>query len=79
MGDLVREIAEDRVVLEEMGQGGGGSEVVYGDEFDVWIAESGAEDVASDAAEAVNAYLYCCHDFGCSYRDAACVFTSLGT
>jgi predicted kinase len=45
-----------------VGQGGGGGEVVDGDEFDVGIAESGAEDVASDAAEAVDANLYCHED-----------------
>ena len=74
VGDLVWQVAEDGVVLEQVGQGGGGGEVVYGYEFDVWVAESAAEDVASDAAEAVDAYLYCCHDFGCSCRDAAGVF-----
>ena len=62
VGDLVLEVAEDGVVLEEMGQGGGGGQVVDGDEFDVGVAEGGAEDVAADAAEAVDAYLYC-HDF----------------
>src|SRR3981081_201401 len=76
VGYLVREIAEDGVVFEEVGQGGGGGEVVYGYEFDVWVADSAAEDVASNAAEAVNAYLYCCHDFGCSCRVAARVFAS---
>ena len=70
VGDLVLEVAEDGVVLEQVGQGGRGGEVVDGDEFDVWVADCGAEDVASDAAEAVDAYLYC-HDFGCSCRDAA--------
>ncbi len=61
VGDLLLEVAEDGVVLEEVGQGGGGGEVVDGDEFDVRVAEGGAEDVASDAAEAVDAYLDCCH------------------
>ena len=65
VGDLVLEVAEDGVVLEQVGEGGGGGEVVDGDEFDVRVAESGAEDVASDAAEAVDAYLYC-HDCACS-------------
>src|SRR6185437_4492905 len=67
MLDVVLEIAQDGVVFEQVGQGGRGSEVVYGYEFDFRIVESGAEDVASDAAEAVDAYLYC-HDYGCSYR-----------
>ena len=59
VGDLVLEVAEDGVVLEQVGEGGGGGEVVDGDEFDVRVAECGAEDVAPDAAEAVDAYLYC--------------------
>ena len=53
------EIAEDGVVLEQMGEGRGGGEVVDGDELDVGIADRGTEDVATDAAEAVDAYLYC--------------------
>ena len=60
-------IAEDRVVLEQMSQGRRGGEVVYGYEFNLRVAESGTKDVASNAAEAVDAYLYC-HDRGCSYR-----------
>jgi hypothetical protein len=68
VGDLVFEVAEDGIVLEEMRERGRCGEVVYGDEFDVRVAESGAEDVASDAAEAVDAYLYC-HDCDCSCRD----------
>jgi hypothetical protein len=71
VGDLVFQVAEDGVIFEEMGQGGGGGEVVDGYEFNVWVADSAAEDVASDPAEAVDAYLYCCHDFGCSCRVAA--------
>ena len=62
VGDLLLEVTEDGVIFEEVGQGGGGGEVVDGDEFDVWVAEGGTEDVASNAAEAVNAYLYWCHD-----------------
>ena len=58
-GDVVLEVAEDGVVLEQVGEGGGGGEVVDGDEFDVGIAERGAEDIASDAAEAVDANLDC--------------------
>jgi hypothetical protein len=53
-----------------MSQGRRGGEVVYGDELNLRIAESGAEYIASNAAEAVNAYLYC-HDYGCSYRSLA--------
>jgi hypothetical protein len=54
-GDLVLEVAEDGVVLEQVGEGRRGGEVVDGDEFDVRVADCGAEDVASDAAEAVDA------------------------
>jgi len=59
VADFVLEVAEDGVVLEQVGERGGGGEVVDGDEFDVRIAEGCAENVASDAAEAVNAYLDC--------------------
>ncbi len=62
VGDLLLEVSEDGIVLEQVGEGGRGGEVVDGDEFDVGVAESGAEDVASDAAEAVDAYLYCHRD-----------------
>src|SRR5947208_1286679 len=64
-GALIFEIAEDRVGFEQVSEGGGGSEVVDGYEFDVWIADCAAEDVTSDAAEAVDTYLYC-HDDDCS-------------
>ena len=62
VGDLVGQVAEDGVVLEQVGEGGGGGEVVDGDEFDVGVAKRGAEDVASDAAEAVDSYLNCHKD-----------------
>ena len=58
-GDFVLQVAEDGVVLEQVGERGGGGEVVDGDEFDVRVAERGAENVASDAAEAVDANLDC--------------------
>ena len=76
MGDFVLQVAEDRVVLQEVGQRGRGGEVVDGDEFDVGVAESGAEYIASDAAEAVDAYLYC-HDFRCSCRVCSVMDSSL--
>ena len=60
-GDLVLQIAEDRVVLQQVGQCGGGSQIVNGDEFDVGIADCRAEDVAADAAKAVDTNFYC-HD-----------------
>ena len=46
VGDLALEIAEDRIVLEKMGQNGGAGEVIDGYEFDVRVAESCAENVA---------------------------------
>jgi hypothetical protein len=36
--DFILQVAEDRIVLEEMRQGSGGREVVDGDEFDVRIS-----------------------------------------
>ena len=68
VGDFVLEVAEDRVVLEQVGQGGRAGQVVDGNKFDLGIAERGAQNVAANAAEAVDANLNCCHDFGCSYR-----------
>jgi hypothetical protein len=58
-GDVVLEVAEDGVVLQQVGQCGGGGEIVNGYEFDVRVAESGAEDVAADAAEAVDTNFNC--------------------
>ena len=57
--DVVFEVAEDGVVLEQMGEGRRRGEVVDGDEVDLGVGEGGAEDVATDAAEAVDAYLDC--------------------
>ena len=67
VGDLVGKVAEDGVVFEQVGERGRRGEIVYCDEFDVWIAESTTEDVTSDTAEAVDTYLYS-HDYGCSCR-----------
>ena len=58
VGDLVLQVAQDGVVLEQVGERGRGGEVVDGDKLDVGVADCGAEDVASDAAEAVDANLY---------------------
>ena len=57
--DLVLQVAEDGVVLEQVREGGRGGEVVDSDEFDVGIAQCRAEDVASNAAEAVDSNLDC--------------------
>ena len=56
-GDLVGEAAEDRVVLQQVGQRLVVAEVVGGDDLDVGAGgDDGAEEVAADAAEAVDAY-----------------------
>ena len=53
--DLAREAAEDRVVLEQVGQRGGVREVVEGDEVEVGAGGvGGPEEVAADPAEAVD-------------------------
>ena len=59
VGDFVLQVAEDGVVLEEMSERGGRGEVIYGDEFNLGIAEGGAEDITSDAAETVDTYFDC--------------------
>ena len=56
---LARERAEDGVVLEQVAQRGGAREVVDGDDLDVRARlVRRAEDVAADAAEAVDADAY---------------------
>src|SRR5271169_159084 len=57
MRDVVGEITENGVVLEQMREGLGVGNVVDRDELDVFVIERGAHDVASDAAEAVDANL----------------------
>ncbi len=57
-GDLVFEVAEDGVELEQVGEGGGRGQIVDRDDFEIRVAEGGAKDVATDASEAVDAYLY---------------------
>jgi len=57
VGDFVRQVAEDRVVFQEVREGLRVRDVVDGDELNVLVVERGAHDVASDAAEAVDAYL----------------------
>ena len=57
--DLGREAAEDRVVLEQVGERARVGEVVDGDELDVRSRRvRGAEDVAPDASETVDADLH---------------------
>jgi len=55
--DSVWKIAEDGVVLQEVRERLGIGDVIDGDELNVLVVERGAHDVASDAAEAVDADL----------------------
>src|ERR1700716_784947 len=55
--DITVEVAEDRVVLKEVGQGPGIRDVVDHDDFEVAPAEGGAVNVAPDAAKPVDANL----------------------
>src|ERR1700676_439638 len=57
VGDFVREIAEDGIVLEEVREGFSVGDVVDGDELNVLIVDGSAHNIAADAAEAVDAYL----------------------
>ena len=57
VGHLAREAAEDGVVLEQVGEGLVVREVVDGHDLDVGSRRhDGAEEVATDAAEAVDSY-----------------------
>src|SRR5580658_137541 len=60
--DFRVEASEDGIVLKQMGEGLGVGEIINGDEFDVAAVYGGANDVAADAAEAVDAY-FDCHGF----------------
>ncbi|MNK46551.1 hypothetical protein D3C87_653360 [compost metagenome] len=55
-----RELAVDRIVAKQMGVGFNRAEVVDGNNFDIGTAgfDDGAQDVAADAAEAVNGNFY---------------------
>src|SRR5262249_56088887 len=50
------QVAEDRIVLEQMRERLGAGEIVDRDEVDISVAERGAHDVAPDATEAVDSY-----------------------
>ena len=58
-GDFMRQVAEDRVVLEQVGQRPGIGEIVHGDEVEVLVRERGTENIASDASKSINANFYC--------------------
>ena len=47
-----------RVVFRKVGESGGIGEIVNGDEFDFRIVQGGANDIAADAAEAVDTYFH---------------------
>ena len=55
--DAVRQVAEDGVVFQKVRERFGIGDVIDGDELNVLVVERGAHDVASDAAEAVDADL----------------------
>src|SRR5262249_39504891 len=57
--DVVLEVAENGVVLEQMGQGRGAGEIVDSDKFEVRIVNCRAQHIAPDPAETVDA------NFGC--------------
>jgi hypothetical protein len=57
--DLVLQVAQDRVVLEQVGQRRRAGQVVDGNKIDLRIAKRGAQNVAANAAEAVDTNLNC--------------------
>src|SRR5690242_384519 len=54
---VMRQIAEDGIVLKQVRKSLRVRDVVDGDELDVFVVESRANDVAADAAEAVDTNL----------------------
>ncbi len=63
------EVSEDRVVLQQVGEGLRVRDVVHGDEVDLLVVQRGAQDVAADPAEAVDAHA------DCHRRPPSCVKT----
>src|ERR1019366_2643164 len=57
--DVVGKVAQNRVVLEQVSQRRRAGQVVDGDKIDFFVAKRGPQNVASDAAEAVDTNLYC--------------------
>ena len=57
--DFVLQVAQNRVVLEQVSQRRRAGQVVDGNKFDLGIAKSGAKYVAANAAEAVDTNLNC--------------------
>ena len=54
---MVGQIAEDRIVLEQMGERLCVGDVVHRNKLNIFVVERGAHNVASDAAETVDTYL----------------------
>ena len=57
-GDFVGQVAEDRVVFEQVGQSFGIGEIVDCDEIEIFVGERGAKNVAPDASKSINANFY---------------------
>ena len=58
-GNLVRKVAKDGIVLQQMGERLGISEIVDGDEFQAGIVQRGAKNIAANATKTVNANFNC--------------------
>ena len=56
---IIGDVAQNRIVLKKMGEDCGTGEVVYGNEINLRVTQSCAEDVAADAAESIDANLNC--------------------
>src|ERR1700676_3461976 len=56
VGNFVGKIPEDGIVFEQMREGGGVRDVIHGYELNILVIQSGADDVATDTAKAVDTY-----------------------
>ncbi len=59
VSNFVRQITEDRIVLQQVCQRFGVGDVVDGHDFDGRIAQRRAKDVAADASETIDTYFNC--------------------
>src|SRR6266478_9299883 len=57
-GDFVRQVSQDRIVLEQVGQSFRIGKVVDRNEFKILIFKRSAQHVAADAAKSINPYFY---------------------
>jgi len=55
----VRQIAQDGIVFQQVGESSGVGEIVDRYEFDIAVIERSSEHVPPDASESVDAYLNC--------------------